>query len=108
MIVEPAGLPNVPFADLSPAFSLFRPELSGVGSRIEHMSERVLGVVEREALDRARTRMVALRVFGSTRASMATMLARMGLPSFAASTLTVLPCRFQLPRQLLVGTQRAR
>jgi len=42
MIVEPAGLPNVPFADLSPALSPFRPELSGVGSRIEHMSERVL------------------------------------------------------------------
>jgi hypothetical protein len=55
MIVGPAGLPNVPFADLVPAVSPFRPWLSGVGSRIEHMSERVLGVVEREALDRART-----------------------------------------------------
>ena len=61
MIVGLAGLPNVPFADLVPAVSPFRPWLSGVGSRLEHMSERVLGVVEREALDRARARLVALR-----------------------------------------------
>ena len=60
MIVGPAGLPNVPFAELLPAVSPFRPWLSGVGSRIEHMSERVLGVVEREALDRTRARLVAL------------------------------------------------
>jgi hypothetical protein len=39
----------------------FGPSLSGVDSRIERMSERGLGVVEREALDRARTRLVALR-----------------------------------------------
>ncbi|WP_433029619.1 HNH endonuclease signature motif containing protein [Actinomycetospora sp. CA-053990] len=35
--------------------------LSGVGSRIEHMSERELGVVEREALERARLGEIARR-----------------------------------------------
>ena len=36
-----------------------RPSLSGVGSRIEHMSEGGVGLVEREALDAARAEQIA-------------------------------------------------
>jgi hypothetical protein len=79
MIVGPAGLPNVPFADLVPAVSPFRPWLSGVGSRIEHMSEGGVGLVEREALDAARAEQTAAHQAYYRRLERIAHLDRLGL-----------------------------